>query len=874
MFDLEHSITQWLKQFSKHRAFDHGSLREMELHIRDHIDDLIGDGCDPKEAFDRATKEFGEIPAMADEAFSNHQRRRSLGAIVYATLFKNYYKTSLRGMMRNPMSSFINIVGLSAAIGVCVFTYGFAQWTYRTDQFHENKNSVYLATFFADLDGTLHENGQSHLPLGESLKRDFPQVKSVCRIEHYNAVVKYDDKVFHERPQLVDPSFFSLFTFPLKWGLPNTLKDPNSVVLSERASKKYFGEANPIGQELLIRFEQERSKTFVISGVAKKFPQSRSYAFDFLINFENIRWLETDYDAQDWSVLIDATFVHVDNPSQLQAIKGGMIKYKKLQNEIEDKWAVESFDFQQLATLHQNSSAIRNSISSSTDDGYTSIIFLVFVGVFLLTLACFNYINIAIVSASKRLKEIGIRKTIGANKRAVIVQFLGENLISTSFALGFGLLLGAYLFIPWFEGLFAFDMGFSFYDLDLWIYLPLVLCLTALASGFYPALYISKFPVTGILRGSLQFGKKNPLTRIILGFQLVMACMFITSAVMFTQNSNYLLNRDWGYEKEVAMYTKVPDQSGFDRLRARLLQDPNILIVAGSEDHLGVRSQQAVIERPDRNYEVNQLSVGPNYFQTMGIAVKAGRVFDRQLESDKSAVIVNQLLVDNLGLNKPVGKVLKIDSSRYTIVGVVTNVHADDFSAQIQPTIFMVADDQAFRFLTLKVNSGMQREAYVSLQESWSELFPEIPFQGSYQEDVWGGYYREIGIHGKVWRAIATIAILVAALGLYGLVTLNVSGRIREFSIRKVLGANLNSLGLNITREYATLFIVSIAIGAPISYFLLDFILDFAYTYHIPMNTQGVLLAVAILVLVLITVVGIQVAKLAKSNPINGLKVE
>src|SRR5258706_841233 len=332
-------------------------------------------------------------------------------------MFKNYFKISIRGLIKNPLNSFINVFGLSAAIGICVFAYGFARWTYSTDQFHEHKNEVYLITFFANRDGTEQQFGLTPRPLGEMLRGDFAQIKKVCRVEDKNVVMKYKDNVFHEHVRYTDPEFLEMFTFPLKWGTSKSLVDVNSIILSEDISIKYFGEENPIGLDILMIVGKDLSKAFKITGVAQKFPDAHTIGFDFLINIENLRTSEPGYDFHDWTAFVNATLVQVDHPSDLKTIERGMEKYKKLQNEAaQQDWALSSFVFEPLATLHQRSGNIRDDISRSSGDNYTSIIYMSIIAVFILALACFNYINIAIATAAKRLKEIGFRKTIGATR--------------------------------------------------------------------------------------------------------------------------------------------------------------------------------------------------------------------------------------------------------------------------------------------------------------------------------------------------------------------------------------------------------------------------------------------------------------------------
>lgn len=791
-------------------------------------------------------------------------------------MIKNYFKVSIRGLMKNPLNSSINLFGLAVAIGIAIFVYAFASWTLNTDQFHENKDNVFLTTFSADRDGALQAFGTTPRPLGEMLRTDFAAIKKICRVEDRSVIVKYEYNVFHERIRFTDPEFLDMFTFPLKWGDPRTLADVNSIILSERASIKYFGDENPVGKSILVKFDKDHSKAFKITGVAMAFPQARTIDFSFLINFENLKVAEAVYDARDWNAFVNATFIQVDHPDDVRTITQGMEKYRTLQNKAvqQPEWAIASFAFEPLATLHIQSEYIRDDISRSSHSNLMSIFFLGVVGAFMLALACFNYINIAIVSATKRLKEIGVRKSIGASRRVIIVQFLSENILTTFFALCLGLILGIMVFIPWFEHLWHFNMGFTLNDRGLWIYLPAILLFTAIASGLYPALYISRFQVVGILKGAVKFGQKNPITKIFLGFQLLLACILITCGVMFTQNSAYLAKRNWGYNPGAVLYAEVPDRLAYEQLQAVMARQPDVHALSGSAHHLGRTIAPAVLHLPDRDYEADQLSVDAHYFETLQIKLLEGRLFNDHEGSDRQSVVVNEVLAKNLGWSNPIGQSFKIDTVSYEVVGLVQDFHHDSFEKVVRPSFFKVAEPQDYRYLSMRVRTGSEASSYKTLQTQWIKLFPETPFQGGYQEDVWGNYFEEIGIHGEVWRVFATIAVLLACLGLYGLITLNVAGRVREFSIRKVLGASAKNLGANISTPYLFLFAVALIPAAPISYALVKLLFDSAYTYHMPIDYSGVTIAVVILILILLITVSTQIRKVVKANPVDGLKIE
>ena len=788
-------------------------------------------------------------------------------------MFKNYFKISVRSLIKNPLSSFINVVGLAVAIGICLVVYAFIEYDYSIDQFHKNKNEVYLATFFANRDGAVQQYGTTPRPLGDMLKEDFGQIKKVCRVEDGSVVLKHEDNVFHERVRYADSEFLEMFTFPLKWGTAGSLADLSNIILSEEMSIKYFGEENPVGKDMMMIFGDSISRTFTVTGVAAAFPKAHDIDFNFLINFENTRVFNPKYDVHDWREFLNATLIQVDNPSSIKSIEQGMDKYKIMQNEVQSDWAISSFALVPLATLHDKTGTIKNAISH--DYNLEGRIGMPIIAIFMLALACFNYINIAIVSAAKRLKEIGVRKVIGANRVKVIIQFLTENIVVTFFALLMGFILFVTIFLPWFVQFTGWPLEFRLLDRNLWIFLLSLLFFTGIASGIYPAFYISKFEAVTIFKGSLQFGRKNPITKIFLGIQLILACITITAGVVFTQNNSYQNNRSWGYNQTEAMYINVPDKSAYNKLNAAIIQNPNVLLHSGSANHLGKNTTSAVVRMPpDRKYEVQQLAVDANYFETMGLQVVQGRGFKQHAESDKQAVVVNELLVKNFNLLQPIGEQFEMDSIKYEVVGVIKDFHNESFFNEMKPTIFKVAEEKDYRYLSIRVRSGSEIETYKALQSQWAKLYPEIPFQGGHQEDVWSYYYESLDRSEKFNKIIAAIAVMLASLGLYGLVSLNVSGRVREFSIRKTLGAGINTIATIILKQYVLLTAIALIIGAPISYIFTKAYLAMLFAYSMPMGYSGVAIAVIILIIVLVGVVFTQIRKVSKSNPVDGLKVE
>jgi ABC-type antimicrobial peptide transport system permease subunit len=344
-------------------------------------------------------------------------------------------------------------------------------------------------------------------------------------------------------------------------------------------------------------------------------------------------------------------------------------------------------------------------------------------------------------------------------------------------------------------------------------------------------------------------------------------------SVMFTQNTDYMSKRSWGYNQADALYAVVPDQASFEKLSAIMARNPDIVSLSGSAQHIGRNHKSTVLHFPDRNYEVDELSVDARYFETMGLQLKEGRVFNDFEGSDRYAVVINETLAKTIG-EQAIGQVFHIDTVQYEVIGVLKEFHSYQFSQTVRPLIFTVVEKSDYRFLTLKARSGSEIGAYKALQSGWSELFPEIPFDGGLQQDIWGFYYEEIGIFKLVWRVFAFMAITLAMLGLYGLVRLNVEGRTKEFSIRKVLGAGPNNISANVINQYLVLFIVALCLGAPLGQWLGTWLIEFSNKYHMVITYSGAAIAVAITAGVLILTVSTQIWRVVKSNPLNGLKME
>ncbi|HAA20275.1 MAG TPA: hypothetical protein DCP28_16470, partial [Cytophagales bacterium] len=707
------------------------------------------------------------------------------------TMVRNYYKTSLRSMKRNPLSTFINLFGLSVALGVNLVIFAYFRFDAQIDQHHQYKDEVFLTTFYGNREGTTEQYGYTPAPLGTLLREDVAGISEVARVKDVPGVVKQEELVFQENLRFVDPSFLDLLTFPLQWGDPAALEDPSQLILSAAMAERYFGVGqNPVGKEILIKTGPDRSQRFTVGGVAEPFPRAHAISFQILIPFENLIWADPSFHKDEWQTTVNATLVRLAQPSQQHSVVASFAPYQEWHNTAQPDKPIQGFGLVSIADLHNQSGDIIGDISFDITD--STAFALPILGIFILILACFNYINIAIVSASRRLKEIGVRKVIGAHRGKVVFQFLAENMLVTGLAALLGLGLALSVFLPWFVPISGQPLALSILDGYMWLFLVGAVLGTGIVSGLYPSLYISRFSVIKIFKGTVRFGRKNTLTKVFLSIQLIVACMLITGAVMFTQNSYYQANRDWGYNHAETLYTPLPDSLGYFRMEEVLASSAHTVSLAGASEHLGSNHITATVLLPHGEYEAHHLRVSPGYLETMDLELIQGRSFREDFATDEHAVIVNELFLKSMEV--ALGDAFDMAGERYTVVGVVEDFHSYNFYRRLAPTLFTVAAPAEYRYLALRTREGSQTAAKAALQQAWSSFYPEDPFQGGYQSGLYAGFYAELENMKLFPRTIAMVAVLLACLGLYGLVSLNVRGRVRELSIRKVLGAGLPQL--------------------------------------------------------------------------------
>ena len=686
----------------------------------------------------------------------------------------------------------------------------------------------------------------------------------------WNANLNYVKKIYPKN-SLVTLDFSAFYTYFDNRILPDYETDPNKIILSENTSIKYFGDKNPLGEAMTFEFGS-RKYTFEVAGVAEKFPYQRTMSFSVLVNFDQLKQVDTNVNLTDWARFLDATFIQLDDPSAIANITQNVQQYVTLQNEVRKDYPATSFRFFPWTDLYQKGDDMRNTITGSTD-GIGTLVLSIIAG-FILVLAIFNYINIAIVSATKRLKEIGVRKVMGSTRKSLVFQFLAENVFLTLIALVLGFILGVTVLIPGFDQMFDIGMEFDIAQPSLWIFLLVLVVFTGLASGAYPALYISNFSAIHIFRGRLKFGGKNKMTKVFLTFQYILACIAVVGGIMFTQNTAFQKNQDWGYNEETTLSANIFPATEVMQLMAAMESNPNIESIAPSKDHLSRRSGRMEIQLLEKDFDIVTLSVAPEYIETMQLEVIEGRSFEKGREADFQNVLVNERMAKILNPQGALGERFKSDTLNFAVIGIIKDFHQQNFSEAIDPMIIKLSPEDEYAFVSMRVKPGTTVSTYEAMEEKWAELFPEKPFNGFYQEATLERYFQEMDGHGKLMRIVASMCIILSCLGLYGLVSLNVASRTKEFSIRKALGAGLKNLAFVINKQFVVFLAVALILGLPISYVLMNSLFETVYEVHKPITIVPFAIAFVIVVVMVVSTVSSQVKKVMTTSPTEGLRSE
>lgn len=791
-------------------------------------------------------------------------------------MLRNFFKITLRNFSRNRSYVLINLVGLGLSLACCIV--GYLNWNFAADfdKNHLNHERIYKIHSYKSVQGEQIRYGITPIALGAQIRDKVPGIAHSSRFEWVRYTIKKDQNVLEKTVAFGEPGYFEMFTYPFKFGDKSALQDKSKIILSESMAETYFGDDNPMDKAMTLIDNEGREYTLIVGGVLEKIPMNTSMNFSAITHYDNYLTY-SNRKSDEWKVNNAATFVMTDGEQYPQSLVDYInANSVEIQNKARNDFQIAGYYLEPLTTLAKNSQKLRSNWLNRTPPS-SAIIGPVIMAIQLLLIACFNFTNTSIAVSSRRLKEIGIRKVMGSQRKQLIVQFMGENLMLCFGALVVGLIIADAL-VPAYSAVWDFiDLELNFNsNPEIYLFLAGLLIITALVAGAYPALYISKYQPVKILRGNLKLGGSSRISKFLLGAQYMITALALISALSFYANSQYQSAFDLGFSKDKAISVNVENQSQLTVFKPIVERMPEITSFASTHNRVRNWHYTRTFKNGDREIESDMLFFSREYFDFMDFKMVEGRFFDPEMKSfdSENSVIVNEQMVKEFGWDKPIGEVVRIDdSTRLTVVGVVGDFYGEGFFDKVEPTgIRLSAKEDDHHFLMIKSNTDLVA-LYEKLEAEWLKLNPNSPFDADYDDSNRSAEEVNANIM-YMFQFLGLVAFVLSTIGLYTLVSLNIIKRMKEIGVRKVLGATVNQIILLLNTEFFWLLLISSAIGAVGSYFALNALMGSIFEVYQATTISIVLLPVFALVIAAFSIASLKILSIALKNPVTSLRYE
>ncbi|MEM8484119.1 MAG: ABC transporter permease [Bacteroidota bacterium] len=781
-------------------------------------------------------------------------------------MLKSYFKLAYRALLKNKVATGINLFGLSITLGCGILAYLFVFSELQRDTFHEKADRIFLVEHTADVNGVIETWGKSPAPLGPALRDEQALVNDAVRVAEAQVLVITEDFHFSEFARFVDPSFLSMFSFPMQAGNEDALHAADGIVITPEMAAKYFPTGEAFGQLLYLSIDGAPEQAFTVRGVVEKLPPNTSLGFSLLLPINVLEKADTDFNS--WTNLVRATFVELATPAVGASVTPSLKTYAAAQQSAAPlEHQIQQFYLKNLKDISHNKTDVKYTIAYQVNWG--PIIVLSTITLFLFLLACFNYMNITLGAMHTRMQEIGIRKVMGGQQRQLIFQFLSENILLCSLALVIGVLVARSFLIPGFTYITnGLDLSFNLLTRpDLWIYLGCLVVALGFVSGLYPAFYISAFKPVTIFSGRLQMGGPKRIMLTLLGLQFVLALITMVVSVGLTLNKNYLQHTDWGYDNADTIVLHTGPESYGTMLQAASAL-PGVTAVAGANNHIGAYPLHEVnLQLTETSHTAFEFEVAPTYFDVVRPKLIAGTY-----PAGPADVVINASMAELLGTYTAVDQLVVLDSTSYRVAGVVQDFYFQNFSHAIEPAYLRTTDSDGFIFLAVRTQPKATQAITNQLSAIWRENFPETTFSSFYQDQAFAGYFAESGRINNIFYFAALFALILSCAGLFGLAAQQVSSRMKEMSIRKILGASVGQIVKLTNRRFAVLLMIAGVLAAPVGFVILKLMLDQFALEHMPLGPAPFMIAFGLVVLLAGLTLLSQVFRLSKANPADLLR--
>lgn len=787
----------------------------------------------------------------------------------------NYLKVAIRNLIRHKTYSFINVVGLALGLACSIFILLWVQDELSYDRFYENADNIYRVEQDQYYSGESYHVTVTPFPVGPGFKSSIPEVDNAARIAYHPVLITHEENAFYEAEVVAaDQSYLDIFGLDFVKGDRNTaLNEPYSIVMTEEFAKKYFGNEDALGKVLTVNNKYD----FKVTGIIEKIPLNASFRFQAAFNFEFLK--EIGRWSESWGSNSIFTFVQLAQGADLNTVNKKITELVSKNNDDSET----QYMLAPITDLH-----LFSYFGFGKPDGAIQYVYI-FSGIalFVLLIACINFMNLSTARSANRSKEIGMRKVVGANRKNLINQFFGESLLLSFIGMIFSLVIIA-LLLNQFNDITGKEISLSiFADYKFIVGFLVITIFTGIIAGAYPALFLSSFRPVKILKGSLKSGVKNSLFRkVLVLFQFSLSIFLIIGTLVVYNQLIYMQNKSLGYDKERVLYFRTDGElsKNYQLIKDEFLQTNGVLDVSGANhppNMIGSNSGGANWEGkdPEQTVLIGTHVVDVNYTKTMKIDLLTGRGFSDEFQSDlptdsTGKFLVNEEVVKVMGItnSEAIGAIFDFMGVKGPIVGVMKNFHFNSMRTKIEPLAMVLAPEH-ISFTVVRIAPGEISKTIDNMKVSWESILPGYPFEYRFIDEDFERLYRTEERMVDLLKYFSIMAIIIACLGLFGLASFTAEQRKKEIGIRKVLGASEIKLTYLLCRDFLVLVIISSFIAWPISYFILGDWLE-SFAYRINLSSWMFIISGLLTMVVALATVGWQAIKAAFANPVDSLRNE
>lgn len=787
-------------------------------------------------------------------------------------MLKNYFRVALRTIRRNKIYSFINIFGLSLGIAASILILMWVNDELTYNSSHENLSSIFRVMENQHYSDRIGTTSSTPGPLSPYLKVTYPEVKHASRLTwQVENLFNVKEMSFYESGRYVDADFLQMFTFNFLEGSASTaFSDKNAVILTETMAKKYFGNSPAIDQV----FRMNNKESMKVTGVIKDWPKNSDFGeFSYLLNFDKF-WDDNKQWLDQWGNNNISTFVQLNEGQDWEAYSA---KINRLLDEKNENNSIELFLYP--ATKMHLYGSFENGQQNGGRIRYVKIFAII--AVFVLLIACINFMNLSTALAVKRSKEVALRKVVGAFRKHLIYQFLTESIVFSAL----GGLLAAILVVvlmPLFNEISDKSLVFELNQQTLLLFIGTVL-FTGFVGGSYPAFYIARFEPARVLKGQLKSGKGAVRFRkVLVTVQFFLSIVMIFCTVVVYQQLWFVQKQDTGFNKDGIIYIEMQEnmQEKYDLIKDQLLQNPAIASVTESSfSPLSIGNSTWGLDWPGKDPQerilFSNFAIDDSYIETMGLTFVGGRSFDKTMASDTANIIINEAAARKMGF-EPIDAVdqpITVWGERKGhIVGVIKDYNYSSSHSEIRP-MFMMYEKDWCSYIIVRAKPQQYAGAIDALNTVYTTYAPAYPFEYKFLDADWAQFYENEERTGQLFQGFAWLSIFISCLGLFGLAAFSIQQRTKEIGVRKVLGASTSSIITLTVKDFAILVVVAALLGSPLAWYLMEqWLTDFAFRIDI---SGLVPLAAMLLALVIATItVGFHSIRAARTNPVDALRYE